>query len=441
MGPAALLVVASPAGGQTFKFFDDGDRALLAVQNAGVIEPSVPLYHQDMRVVGPGGQPDLWDIVESYDRVPGTGSYPLTWADIIANGYIRPLVQHADGLTGSIGTSVVTQPAFRPVGRPLDTVPDVLRTDVDTAAQPVVFVVGTADYAGRATLTCRREYLEPDIGRTQCLVTYTWAASQEISLAGAGFDAFRLAWFSSMFADGPGGVYDARYLGIRASATAPPWIVRLDGFARGGHLFVQPRPIGVGGGVTLFKDNAGTWNPGSPSIEIRMVGASAPVGSLGVQGYLASTTNPNDDSLSVWVEWIDAPDVIAAGTTLSVGFLVTATDPTDPGDITHDGQIDIRDAWRILALEGRTPQSPDFDGYADLDSSDLIDRADYDIVVASLPRHPADLAEPPGVDGADFFAFLDLFVGGDPLADVTHDGGHDAADFFAFLDVFVTAGP
>ncbi|MCB9844477.1 MAG: hypothetical protein H6811_00620 [Phycisphaeraceae bacterium] len=55
---------------------------------------------------------------------------------------------------------------------------------------------------------------------------------------------------------------------------------------------------------------------------------------------------------------------------------------------------------------------------------------------------PADLTGPQGVpdgqiDGADFFAYLDLFASGACKADFTFDGVLDGSDFFAFLDEFV----
>ena len=36
-------------------------------------------------------------------------------------------------------------------------------------------------------------------------------------------------------------------------------------------------------------------------------------------------------------------------------------------------------------------------------------------------------------DGDDFFAFLDLFAGGDDCADLDEDGDHDSDDFFGYL--------
>src|SRR5688572_10170072 len=103
-----VLATTGASLAQMVTFHDDGQLALVALTNVGVQEPSVPLYRNGVRVNDPGTPgADLFDIVNFHDRVPGTSSHPLTFADIIANGYIRPLVQRADGSTGSIGTSVV----------------------------------------------------------------------------------------------------------------------------------------------------------------------------------------------------------------------------------------------------------------------------------------------------------------------------------------------
>ena len=53
---------------------------------------------------------------------------------------------------------------------------------------------------------------------------------------------------------------------------------------------------------------------------------------LGLQGFLASTLDPNDDSLSVWLEVLGAPDTLAVGTAFDVDFRVTAV--PEPSSLT-----------------------------------------------------------------------------------------------------------
>jgi hypothetical protein len=43
------------------------------------------------------------------------------------------------------------------------------------------------------------------------------------------------------------------------------------------------------------------------------------------EGYLADTREPNGDSLSVWIEWLDAPEVVASDTDLRLDVRVVAT--------------------------------------------------------------------------------------------------------------------
>lgn len=418
--------------------FDDGQRALWVRALPSIFEPAIPTFVDGTRVRSDGSPTtELFNVVEVYDRVPGTGSFPLTVVDIIANGYVRPLVQHADGLTGSIGTSIVTGPAFRPQGEPLDTTPDMLRADVGTVTPNTSIIGLSGNYSGKAFYFATHAYPDPLIGETIIGASVVFRAQQPITLdsSALGSDAFRICWFSSMLADDAGGLYDANTLRVtRADGTTRAlW---LGDRPRGQHLFAQPLPIEVGGSVTLHKDNAGVWNAGSPSVRIELLGVSSQIGQLGVQGYLASTTNPNDDSLSVWIEWVDAPATIEPGTQLEVSFLIVATDPTDPGDLDHSGTIDRRDAWRLMGLLGRTEADADFDAYGDLDRSHTITAADVALLVAAIPCHPADENCDGLVDAVDFFLYLDSFVGGQNSADITGDGIIDALDFFAYLDFF-----
>ncbi len=49
---------------------------------------------------------------------------------------------------------------------------------------------------------------------------------------------------------------------------------------------------------------------------------------------------------------------------------------------------------------------------------------------------PADVDGDGDADADDFFAFLDLFAGGEPCADLDDDEDTDADDFFGYLDLF-----
>ena len=106
----ALVAMAVAGGLPPYVFFDEGDFSLVGAEG-NLLEPPVALYLDGVRVDDPETPgADAYGIVEVYDRVPGTNSWPLTFSDIIANGYVRPLVQHVDGSTGAFGTSIITGP-------------------------------------------------------------------------------------------------------------------------------------------------------------------------------------------------------------------------------------------------------------------------------------------------------------------------------------------
>lgn len=436
---AAISLAASRAPAQqSYTFFDNGAVALLAITNQGVLEPSIPLYLNGVRVNDPGtGGADLFDIVEFYDRVPGTGSYPLTIADIIANGYNRPLVQRSDGTVSAFGTSVVTGPSFRPQFQPIDIIPEMTRADVTTGGADRIVVQGSGSYSGLATLVSRRRYPDPAVGSTIVFIDFTWTASQNITLAaapgGRGNDAFRLVMFSSMLASSAQGIYDARYLAI-TDPQGRRRTIEVNDQARNTHLFPSPRPIAVGGSCALLKDNAGTWNAGSPSMELQVLSVSAAASQLGVQGYLAGTTDPNDDSLSVWVEWMNPPATITAGTVIQGTLRLTATPATDPGDLNHDSVLDCADIAILDSLLGVGIDDPTYDAYADLDTSGVIDGADRAILLSRLTSLPADWDHSGAVTSQDFFAFLASFFAGH--ADFNADGLTTSQDFFEFLVAF-----
>lgn len=439
----AVTTVSTAAAAQSFKFYDDGEVALLAIPDGGVLEPGGPLTLNGTRVDDPDTPgSDTFTIIDFYDRVPGTGSYPISAADIIANGFIRPLVQLQDGSSTAFGTSVVTAPSFRPQGDPLDLIPDMLGADVFTGendAEDRIAIENAGVYGTQASVVTRHLWPDPVIGRTETVVSYTWVAGADITLVsggtGRGFDAFRLVMFSSMLAGADDGVYDARYLRV-SPATGPSRTIEIPDAPRDRHLFAAPVPVAVGGAFSLLKDNLATWNPGGPSLQILIESVSVPGGQFGVQAYLAGTTNPNDDSLSVWLEWVDAPAVILAGTTIEATFRVVATPPTDLGDLDHDGAFTRADAVAVFLLRGRAQNDPDFDAYADINRDGEIGQSDFESVVTLVGFHPADFNSDGSVDTVDVLRYLNAFTAADPAADYTGDGLINTRDVLLFLNLF-----
>ncbi|MBK7404403.1 MAG: hypothetical protein IPJ41_07130 [Phycisphaerales bacterium] len=241
-----------------------------------------------------------------------------------------------------------------------------------------------------------------------------------------------------MLANAQAGEYDARYLQIIDPQGRARTIEVADA-PRPRYLFAAPRPVAAGGSFALLKDTSASWNAGSPSMQIVVESVSAPVGSLGVQAYLADTINPNDDSLNVWLEWLDAPATIPAGTRIDARFRVIATPATDPGDLNHDGALTRTDGVRCFQLLGRTEADADFDAYADLDRDRAITDADFDALVARIGQHPADLSGDGVVNTIDVLVLLAAYASGDPLADFNGDGTVNTIDVLLYLNIFAYA--
>jgi hypothetical protein len=59
-----------------------------------------------------------------------------------------------------------------------------------------------------------------------------------------------------------------------------------------------------------------------------LMGLAGMTGRVSIAGWLVATTDPNDDSLSVWLEWLDAPATIPSGATYEMSYTLTATPPS-----------------------------------------------------------------------------------------------------------------
>jgi len=425
------------AAGDPVEFWDDLFVQGVAKVDATIPEPSIPVFLNGTRLGYPclAGD-DSFDIVDIFDQVSTTASFPLTWSEIVASGYVRPLVQAEDGQS-AIGTSLIVQPSFKPAGLPLDLVPVMSRADVtarvripadrDLNAVPVLFgtalrtnnfkVATQGNYDGRATVTGQRDYsADPVPGTTTFTMTYTWTASQNITLdasaTGRGFDAFRLATLSSMLANVGLGQYDARFVAVE-DLSGNVRTVEVSETPRGVYLFAAPQPTGVGRSFWLYQDTGATFNPLSPSIEVELTSLTGAAGALGVQGFLSSSTNPNDDSLSLWLEWTGAPATINAGTQITATFTVRATDPTDVGDVDHDGDKDCTDVAALVALCGQSESALTFNAYADMNFDGQINAADreaLELLTGACPASGCSAAPacPGDADGSGQVNFDDL---------------------------------
>lgn len=316
----AVGFISAASEAAEVKFYDDGELGLVAATRSGIAEPPVPVFHNGSPVGG-------FQTVEAYDRVPGTGSYPLTLSTVVANSALRLTYQKLDGTSGHLGTSVIGTPSFRtPSG--LELIPSVARADVTTGVPERYCVAVQGHYGTGAQVTSTSAFPDPIVGKSSAKLDLAFTAVTDIALAAGkpfvGNDRFRMLTLSSMWYSAS--VFDANLLRFEDSLGTIRTFALTAATPRDAHLFAAP--IEVGSWIELVKTPGSTWFPDSPSIRIS-IGNTGGM-RLGLQGFLAATTHPNDDSLSAWLEWLDAPDVINAGTTLSANFAITAFPVPEP---------------------------------------------------------------------------------------------------------------
>ncbi len=402
--------------------WDDQEVSLRSLDQAGVTEPSIPVYffgdstvYANGDQVGFGCMPSssTFNEIRIIDRVPSTTEYPETYADIVANGYVRATYQNVDGTAGSLGTSVVTAPSFRRTGQPLALIPGMSSADINMtynfpnyvpgpggvgmvpdgpALRSSFDITGHGTYGAFATVSSERDYSsDPVVGASSFTVTYSWQANQAIPLQQLGNDAFRLLTLSSMFANRTTGEYDASSVvvnGVSGTST----VTLTNSTPRNAYLFGSPREIAVGSKFTVVQDTAATFNPNSPTIEVTIDALSGVAGRVGVQGYLTNSVNPNDDSLSVWLEWMDAPASVANASVITGTFTVRALPPSAPpapscsGDVNGDGSTNSLDFNILAGNFGAGPGATPAQG--DLTGDGFVNSADFNILAGNFGCTP-----------------------------------------------------
>ncbi len=329
-------VDAAEAGSScTVNFFDDHQTVALKAYTDLILEPPALLFHQGSAVDCPGtpGE-DRFDAIEVLDRVAGTPNFPITWVDLIANTYFRGTYEERSGAVGSsalLGTSIIGSTSFRPAGTALRLIPSVTSAEVftDLSIEDRIRIVLTAGFSSTASVESIRTYPVPVLGESVASLTVTFAALEDIALEERllGTDAFRFVTGSTMFSTET--IYDANVLRWEDSGGSLHVLRLTDTTLRDAHLL--PAHADLGCWFELVKEPGSAWSPDSPSVRIDVADCEhAKRGQgieLGINGFLVEDHDPNSDSLNVWVEWLDAPSVIPAGTELAIGFKVTVTPP------------------------------------------------------------------------------------------------------------------
>lgn len=81
---------------------------------------------------------------------------------------------------------------------------------------------------------------------------------------------------------------------------------------------MQLQAAEVGSWFEELNEPGSTWSPDNATVRIEL--PSDRHLRLGIQGYLSGSLSPNSDSLTVWLEWLDAPDRIAPGTQFDMSY-------------------------------------------------------------------------------------------------------------------------
>lgn len=319
--PFSMLLLFAPLPGTAADpvFFKNPVQTL-QVRNLGLAERKVPVYHGGRLI-----RRQRHEAIEGFFRVGKRRSTPQLFADLAANTYFRPTYQKRNGRSGRLGTSIATSPAYR-TGSTLDLVPDVSRATVYAKGPRATYRSKlTAAFPGAASLTLHRELEAFRPGRSRFNFTTEFRTLADLALsrdaALVGNDRFRVITLSSMFADRDR--YDADEIRYEALGGEVRSFPLRNTTPRGAHLF--PAPVAVGSWIELVKHRGSDWNPDSPSIRIVIKNGAGL--RLGIQGFLDTSTNPNDDSLSVWLEWLDAPDSVPSGTAWKLEFEAIASPP------------------------------------------------------------------------------------------------------------------
>jgi hypothetical protein len=314
------LILLNTSGTETDKkFWDDPENfAAVAEIPDGVGEPAVPIFSQG-ELVG------NYKAVELFDRTPDGQGYPGTFADIVANTYVRATYQKLGGTAGQYGTSFAATFSYRPAAGDLQYVPTVDRADITIGGADRYTDVVTGHFEEVADTTSIRTFPEPTFGLTRVGISNTLAVQQNVKLAkgdvGKVGDVLRAGTLSSMFSSSQ--EFDASLILWEDKAGNVHSLQLSDDTPRDKHLFDEPQELGSW--VELVKGAGSDWFPDSPTIRLVI---SDPHGlELGLQGFLVSSLNPNDDSLNVWTELLNPPKTIAKGTNYKVDFEIIAVPP------------------------------------------------------------------------------------------------------------------
>lgn len=285
-----------------------------------------------------------------------SGGSPVV-AVIYASGYLR-LKQNADPQPAiPFGSSFVLGPAYWDAAGTYHHNPVLTRLAIDSAWLPDGRLRMQAEGRnGAFALTYQLDLPPPRDRQTRLHVTQIYTATAPVAIdpaRRAAHEGFKLAQVSSMFIGQGGGCagghadcHDsnaARYIGAdlaRHEALFP-------GLAQPGFVFAAPQPLGNNWLDALHFDDAG-WQGNTPNVRIAL--DQLPTDrTITPQGYLAATSNPDDDNVGLWLH-DDGPAAQGwqAGDSAQIGYWLLAQDnPPDPLS-----ELGLRSGTTFLNFEG-----------------------------------------------------------------------------------------
>jgi hypothetical protein len=358
------LLAGAPARPTEYTFLDDGTVALTCRTLDTLAEPPVPVFLDGARVDDPStpGE-DLCHAIDFNDSVPGAESFPTTWVDVCSSGFLRLTYQKPDGASACLGTSAVGWVSFRTPAA-FHLVPTVERVDVFTGGPQRIQTRITARFQDEsgdpiATVTSTRTFPDPPVGSTVSDLRIEFEAQREIALdpTQLGNDVLRPLTVSSMYT-GPDR-FDADAIRYQDPNGAEQ-VLSVTG-ERTGHLLSSPAQLGSW--FEVGKGMGSIWSWDSPSLRVEILQTEGLTGRLGLQAFYLQTGNPNDDSLSIWIESIDAGSSIPAGTRITGHFRLTAF-PRQIGDTDGDGVVDYLDNCPTVQNAGQSDGDADRAGDA-----------------------------------------------------------------------------
>jgi len=271
-----------------------------------------------------------FQVLELFENVQGTESYPQTIADIVSNSYFRLTYQKPNGTSATFGSSIVGAVSFRTSDHKLHFIPSVTGVAVFVDGPERLSISISALHGNAARLRMRRIYAtNAELYQTTMNAEVSFTALRDIYLdkSQLGNDCFRFFTISSMYANPDR--YDANVITLRSGSEFIS--TRLESIeTRGRYIFPNAQASSEIGLIKTFGSTGAVHTPGSPdspSIEARVLDSSVPAEELGLQAYLSDSKSINADSLSLWLEWIACPAIIKKGQSISTKIQYSAIPP------------------------------------------------------------------------------------------------------------------